>query len=185
MEKIQTTAVKKSKKYGLLFVIFAIVLAFVTTITVTFAWFTGKDSDSGTGTTPVVAVSVVGGSDTITLGSVSSVKVNNNSNCDVYVRAKIIPECYDSSGNVLTNYNASDYYTIETTGWSPVSEYDSNYIYYGSPTKVGYETKTLTVVSSITPTKVSAPTGVTVKLSVFVEAIQADSSKLGLNKWKA
>ena len=185
MEKTQTTAVKRSKKYGLLFVIFAIVLAFVTTITVTFAWFTGKDSDSGTGTTPVVAVSVVGGSDTITLGSVSSVKVNNNSNCDVYVRAKIIPECYDdSSGHVLTNYNASDYYTIATTGWSAVSGYDSDFIYYGLPTKVGYETKTLTVVSSITK-KANPPTGVTVKLSVFVEAIQADSSGLGLNKWQA
>ena len=184
MEKTQTTAVKKSKKYGLLFAIFATVLVLVTTITVTFAWFTGSDTDSGTGTTPVVAVSVVGGSDIITLGSVSSVEVSNNSNCDVYVRAKIIAECCDSSGHVLTNYNASDYYTIETTGWSPVSEYDSDFIYYGLPTKVGYETKTLTVVSGITK-KASPPTGVTVKLSVFVEAIQADSSSRGLNKWKA
>ena len=184
MKKTQTTAVKRSKKYGLLFAIFATVLVLVTTITVTFAWFTGSDTDSGTGTTPVVAVSVAGGSDTITLGSVSSVSVSNNSNCDVYMRAKIIANCYDSSGKVLENFNAGDYYTIATNGWSTVSGYNANYIYYGSPTKVGYGTKTLTVVSGIKQ-EASPPTDVTVKLSVFVEAIQADSSGLGLNKWQA
>lgn len=187
MAKSQNQTIKKSKKYGILFAILAFVVIAITGISVTWAYFTAITNTRAQATTPVVGVSLTGGSDTITLGQTSSVSVKNNANCDIYLRAKVITNCYNSSGAIVTNLDASDYFTFTTSGWTNgLSGYDSNFIYYGStaPTKLAYgSADTITVVNGIIKGQ-DLPEGITVKMQVFVEAVQADASGLGLAKWQ-
>ena len=181
------------------------------------AWFTATDSDTINPATPSVSLQVKYGNDVMTnstaisLDSASDITIHNTSNIAVFVRAKVIVNCVDSSGVVLTDLDPTDYanYTINAN-FTAVTGYNTNFLYYYDsllidntdpsydntyPYDMGFKPlaksgansgTSVTIVSGINNTSCeSLPTGVSIKISVFAEAIQVDTSKLGLHKWLA
>ena len=109
---------KISKPFGILIAILALVLiAIVTTMGITGAWFTGNDNKTKDSPTPHVSVALNNVSGTeiqqvITLTTSTTVSLLVDGNIDTYLRAKVVPQFVDSEGHFITCYNISDYFTI-------------------------------------------------------------------------
>lgn len=187
---------KQSKFVGVVWILTCVLIA-IMCLSFSGAWFTSKKSGSTSSATPQVTLSVTYGSSTIQnvteidLSSFSSVTLTNSSNIGVYVRIRFTLSCVETSTSTLRgDLNANDYVTLSPTGFvsgSEVSGYDTSFSYYyanNAFTRIakGVSTTILTQ-SNISGTSTSVPDGISIKLSMFVEAIQ--SNNYGLKKWKA
>ena len=156
---------------------------------------------------------VMTNSTTISLDSASDITIHNTSNIAVFVRAKVIVNCVDhTTGHILTALNPADYISITTSNFATVTGYNSNFLYYYDgtlidntdpsydedyPYDMGFvalskagsaENTSITLISHSNIDNDECdpiPDNVEIKISVFAEAIQVDTSKLGLHKWLA
>lgn len=187
----------KSKSFGILIAILAVSLTIIMSIAITQAWFTDNEQLTKNSTAPSIVVSLVDGSNAAvtqeTVATSSStlpaqIKVMITSNVDVYVRVQINAFCFDSNG-IRTDLEVSDYYNINTntTDWGSVAGYNNNFIYYKNSgtgaIKLASNGNKLSVITTNTTSKDPLPSGVSLKLQVFAEAVQGNNT--GLAKWVA
>ena len=192
----------KMLKFGILIAIVLTLIVSISTIAVTNAWFTGADSDTKNSTAPVISAvkvydnNTLVNSGTVTLSNSTTIKLVVESNINVHLRGAYTIACY-SGNNIVDIYNYTDYYTISlASGWGNApSGYNTSYDYFRSGN--GFATITAantddaisTNYLTITKTATNLPTGITVKLVVVGEAVQAvqgaQNSSPGLNKWLA
>lgn len=181
---------KKSKLSYIILAATLVVIVAATTLTLwlTGAWFTAQKSDNGNLTTATISVqakqdgNVVTANETKTLTSsqliTSSNKftIKNTSNINVYVRARIVCNWDEDYQGYERTYEVLNY-TLGSN-WNAVSGSsandkitNNNFIYYNAALTPNQEVDILTAVS-IKSGK-SMPDDA--KLSIFVEAVQADN----------
>lgn len=185
---------KKIKPFGILIASLVVVLvAIITTLGITGAWFTDNDTKTKDSSTPNIAVGFVNSSGTtleqeIVLNTSTTVSVKVDANVDVYIRASIMPQFYDSEGNIITGLDVADYYTISyKSGWSTPSGYQNSFLYYNLSNTVGTASTTSAIttqlITGVSATGTALPANVSsVKLQMFAEAVQGNST--GLAKWQ-
>jgi len=169
-----------------------VLVAIITTLGITGAWFTDNDTKTKDSSTPYVLTAFDGDGSTlaqvIDLTTSTKVSVKVDSNVDVYIRASIMPQFYDSEGNIITGLDVADYYTISyKSGWSTPSGYQNSFLYYNLSNTVGTASTTSAIttqlITGVSATGTALPANVSsVKLQMFAEAVQGNST--GLAKWQ-
>ena len=185
----------KSKKKT--WVAFVLILLSTLLIGVSTAYFTGLATSQTSTAVPNTLIEIYYGNSLINGSTISlttpqdiTIKASNNFNItNAYLRAKVILNCYENStGNILADYDPSDYVTITLSNFESVTGYDDGFVYYHRNNSFNLMNKTdpVTLISASNITKLQdAPAGTTIKLTVFAEAIQKDDTNYGLNKWRA
>ena len=158
------------------------------------AWFTATDTKVTNTQTANVGVQIyygesIIGSNAISISNAKNISIKNTSNINVYIRAKLILNCVDSYGHILTNLNANDYVSITTSNFVLPNGYDQNFVYYYNTQSEQFcylaSGSSIDIVLSNNISRLQeTPSGVDVQLSVFAEAIQKDNTDLGLSKWE-
>ena len=198
---------KISKKNGsnLLVMIFAITMLFVTILGTSLAWFTDKKDLEGNGTTPYVNVTVNSGStssgkDTVsttatiskTIGEDNSidcpVTATINSNIKVLVRMSItihwqdtsIDGLYGGTEIVVPNFGTN---WLSTSTSSNYDKMNAMYLFYDTEIKdaTNKEIQLFDKLEIESKNRFGNINGQVVNVSVYVEAIQANSA--GMAKW--
>ena len=198
---------KISKKNGsnLLVMIFAITMLFVTILGTSLAWFTDKKDLEGNGTTPYVNVTVNSGStssgkDTVsttatiskTIGEDNSidcpVTATINSNIKVLVRMSItihwqdtsIDGLYGGTEIVVPNFGTN---WLSTSTGSNYDRMNAMYLFYDTEIKdaTNKEIQLFDKLEIESKNRFGNINGQVVNVSVYVEAIQANST--GMAKW--
>ena len=198
---------KISKKNGsnLLVMIFAITMLFVTILGTSLAWFTDKKDLEGNGTTPYVNVTVNSGStssgkDTVsttatiskTIGEDNSidcpVTATINSNIKVLVRMSItihwqdtsIDGLYGGTEIVVPNFGTN---WLSTSTGSNYDKMNAMYLFYDTEIKdaTNKEIQLFDKLEIESKNRFGNINGQVVNVSVYVEAIQANSA--GMAKW--
>lgn len=198
---------KISKKNGsnLLVMIFAITMLFVTILGTSLAWFTDKKDLEGNGTTPYVNVTVNSGStssgkDTVsttatiskTIGEANSidcpVTAIINSNIKVLVRMSItihwqdtsIDGLYGGTKIVVPNFGTN---WLSTSTGSNYDKMNAIYLFYDTEIKDAINKKIplFDKLEIESKNRFGNINGQVVNVSVYVEAIQANST--GMAKW--
>ena len=185
---------KKIKPFGILIASLAVVLvAIFSTLAVTGAWFTGSDTKTKDSTTPFVLVSLVDGSGSplaqeVVISTSTRASVKADANIDVYIRAKVVAQFYDGSGNLVSGLDIADYYTITYySGWTTPSGYEAGFLYYNLSSPIGTASTTNAIttqlITGVARTATPLPSNVTIKLQIFAEGVQGNAA--GLAAWAA
>lgn len=102
----------------------------------------------------------------------SDVKIKNTGDIDAYIRAAVVVNWADASGNVSgTPVTVNDYtmtLNLNSSGWV---EGTDGYYYYISP--VAPEGTTANLIDSCTPVPEKAPDGYKLQVTILAEAIQS------------
>lgn len=200
------TEISKKNGSNLLVMIFAITMLFVTILGTSLAWFTDKKDLEGNGTTPYVNVTVNNGStssgkDTVsttatiskTIGEANSidcpVTATINSNINVLIRMIITIVWQDSS--IQSTYGRGKYVDPNfDDSWLSTSTGDAHdkmkegFLYYNTEIKKN-ENKTIHLFKKdqlLITDRFGEMKDQVVNISVYVEAVQANSE--GLDKWR-
>lgn len=203
------TEINKKNGSNLIVMIFAITMLFVTILGTSLAWFTDKKDLEGNGTTPYISVTVKNGvnndstssgKDTVsttatiskTIGEANSivcpVNATINSNINVLVRMFITINWQDNTINgqyggtevVVPNFGTN---WLSTSTGSNYDKMKEGFLYYNTEIKKNENNEPIPLFGELLITnRFGNINGQVVNVSVYVEAVQANSE--GLDKWR-
>ena len=154
----------------------ALVLIFCCAVGGTLAWLTTKTDPVTNTFTPAHVTTAIyeNGEEKNGAGFIgeakTDVKVKNTGNTDAYIRAAIIFNWADASGNVYGKAVTADDYTIviNKTDWTKGAD---GFYYYNSSVEPGVLTSNL--IESCTPQDEKAPEGYALQVTILADGIQA------------
>lgn len=160
---------RRNSRKGLIAAV-ALVLLLCAAVGGTLAWITTQTNPVVNTFTPAHVTCRV--DEDFSDGSKKNVKIENTSDIDAYIRAAIVVNWADASGNVSATPVAESDYTMSlnlaNSGWVKGSD---GYYYYTSPVKPGDKTGIL--ITSCLPIANAAPAGYDLQVTILAEAIQA------------
>ena len=196
------TEINKKNGSNLIVMIFAITMLFVTILGTSLAWFTDRSDLNGSGSTPYVTVTLSNGKTitgknevttdptnfSVTSDSIDCVATATiNSNIDVLLRVFITIHWQDNSidglygGTEVIVPNIGDNWLSTSTG----SSYDkimAGPLFYNKEIAKNATSKQVTLYNKLeVKNRFGNINGQVVNVSVYVEAIQANST--GMTKW--
>lgn len=200
------TKIGRKNSSNLLVMIFAITMLFVTILGTSLAWFTDRSDLNGSGSTPYVTVKLSNGKTitgenevktddptnfSVTIGTSDSIDcvatATINSNIDVLLRVFIAINWQDDSINGLYGGtevivpNIGDNWLSTSTG-SCYDKMKAGFLYYNTEIAKNATSKQVTLFNKLeVKNRFGNINGQVVNVSVYVEAIQANST--GMTKW--
>lgn len=176
-KRVSKSAARKSRlSRKSLVVIAALALVFVAAIGTTIAYLsTGTGEVTNTFIPGRVSCKV---NESFNGSTKSNVKIENTGNTDAYIRAAIVVNWVDASGNVYGQApGANDYSLSLGSGWTQ----SGGYYYWTSPVAPGAETGVL--ISSAAPVADAAPDGYTLQVTVLASAVQSNPTSAVQDAW--
>ena len=198
------TEIGRKNSSNLLVMIFAITMLFVTILGTSLAWFTDRSDLNGSGSTPYVTVKLSNGKTitgeneikmddhfSVTIGTSDSIDcvatATINSNIDVLLRVFIAVNWQDDSingqygGTEVIVPNIGDNWLSTSTG-SSYDKMKAGFLYYNTEIAKNATSKQVTLFNKLeVKNRFGEINGQVVNVSVYVEAIQANST--GMAKW--
>lgn len=113
-------------------------------------------------------------------GTKSNVTVKNTGDTDAYIRAMVIVNWKDASGNVYGKQPVenSDYTISYGSGWTP----NGGYYYYNAPVADGASTSAL--IASCTEVTANRPAeGYALSVEIIADAVQSEPANAVQNAW--
>lgn len=200
------TKIGRKNSSNLLVMIFAITMLFVTILGTSLAWFTDRSDFNGSGSTPYVTVklsngkTITGGNEikmddptnfSVTIGTSDSIDcvatATISSNIDVLLRVFIAVNWQDDSingqygGTEVIVPNIGDNWLSTSTG-SSYDKMKAGPLFYNTEIAKNDTSKQVTLFNKLeVKNRFGNINGQVVNVSVYVEAIQANST--GMAKW--
>lgn len=200
------TKIGRKNSSNLLVMIFAITMLFVTILGTSLAWFTDRSDLNGSGSTPYVTVKLSNGKTitgenevktddptnfSVTIGTSDSIDcvatATINSNIDVLLRVFIAINWQDDSingqygGTEIIVPNIGDNWLSTSTG-SSYDKMKAGWLFYNIEIAKNATSKQVTLFNKLEiKNRFGNINGQVVNVSVYVEAIQANST--GMAKW--
>ena len=170
---------RRNSRKGLIAAV-ALVLLLCAAVGGTLAWLTTQTDPVVNTFTPAHVTCRV--DEAFSNGSKKNVKIENTSDIDAYIRAAIVVNWADASGNVSAKPVTDDDYTmnlnLNSSGWVKGTD---GYYYYTSPVAPGGTTVNL--IDKCEPVDGKAPSGYKLQVTILAEAIQSTPSDAVTEAW--